>query len=117
MRQRQRLVSRRRGPRESGKADPMCLGVPGRVMETIDVAGMVSGKVDFAGVSRWVCLAYVPDAKIGDYVLVHVGFALSVIDEAEAKRTLDFLRSIPGALEQELAGDDTPGMGSASPVA
>jgi hydrogenase expression/formation protein HypC len=95
----------------------MCLAVPGRVLETNDVAGMITGKVDFAGVSRWVCLAYVPDAKIGDYVLVHVGFALSLIDEAEANRTLDFLRSIPGALEQELAGDDTPLTSGAGPEA
>jgi hydrogenase expression/formation protein HypC len=95
----------------------MCLAVPGRVLETNDVAGMMTGKVDFAGVSRWVCLAYVPDAKIGDYVLVHVGFALSLIDEAEANRTLDFLRSIPGALEQELAGDDTPRAGGVNPLA
>ncbi len=85
----------------------MCLGVPGRVVETADVAGLLTGKVDFAGVSRQVCLAHVPEARIGDYVLVHVGFALSLIDEAEANRTLELLRSIPGALEQELSGDDT----------
>jgi hydrogenase expression/formation protein HypC len=95
----------------------MCLGIPGRVMERTDVAGMPAGKVDFAGVSRSVCLAYVPEAKIGDYVLVHVGFALSLIDEAEANRTLEFLRSIPGALKQELADDDAPGTDSASPAA
>lgn len=84
----------------------MCLAVPGRVMDTTEVAGMVTGRVDFAGVSRHVCLAYVPDARVGDYVLVHVGFALSIIDEEEAKRTLDLLLSMPGVLEQELSGDD-----------
>jgi hydrogenase expression/formation protein HypC len=85
----------------------MCLAVPGRVVDTTDVAGLLTGKVDFAGVSRHVCLAYVPDAQVGDYVLVHVGFALSIIDEEEATRTLELLRSMPGVLEQELAGDDT----------
>jgi hydrogenase expression/formation protein HypC len=91
----------------------MCLGIPGRVIEIQEVAGLVSGKVDFAGASRQVCLAYVPDAEVGDYVLVHVGFALSLIDEAEAERTLEFVRSVPGALEQELAGDNTLSGGSA----
>jgi hydrogenase expression/formation protein HypC len=85
----------------------MCLAIPGRVVDTTDVAGLLTGKVDFAGVSRHVCLAYVPDAQVGDYVLVHVGFALSIIDEAEATRTLELLRSMPGVLEQELAGGDT----------
>ena len=84
----------------------MCLGIPGRVIEIQEVAGLVSGKVDFAGVSRQVSLACVPDVQVGDYVLVHVGFAVSLIDEAEAEQTLEFVRSIPGMPGQELAGDN-----------
>jgi hydrogenase expression/formation protein HypC len=83
----------------------MCLAIPGRVLETTDVAGMLTGKVDFAGVTRRVCLAYVPQARAGDYVLVHVGFALSLVDEAEAEQALELLASL-GVLEQELASDD-----------
>jgi hydrogenase expression/formation protein HypC len=83
----------------------MCLAIPGRVLETTDVAGMLTGKVSFAGVTRRVCLAYVPQARAGDYVLVHVGFALSLVDEAEAEQTLELLASL-GVLEQELASDD-----------
>ena len=82
----------------------MCLAIPGRVLETTDVAGMLTGKVSFAGVTRRVCLAYVPQARAGDYVLVHVGFALSLVDEAEAEQTLELLASL-GVLEQELASD------------
>lgn len=69
------------------------------------MAGMLTGKVNFAGVTRRVCLAYVPQARAGDYVLVHVGFALSLVDEAEAEQTLELLASL-GVLEQELASDD-----------
>ena len=63
----------------------MCLGVPGRV-ERIDpnALGFSSGIVSFGGIRKEICLAYVPEAKVGDYVLVHVGFAISTIDEAEA---------------------------------
>jgi hydrogenase expression/formation protein HypC len=82
----------------------MCLAIPGRVLETTDVAGMLTGKVSFAGVTRRVCLAYVPQARAGDYVLVHVGFALSLVDEAEAEQTLEQLAAL-GVLEQELSSD------------
>jgi hydrogenase expression/formation protein HypC len=70
----------------------MCLAVPGKIL-TIDGEGafMRTGKVDFAGVRRQVNLAYVPGVKIGDYVLVHVGFAISIIDEQEAQRVFDDL--------------------------
>jgi hydrogenase expression/formation protein HypC len=69
----------------------MCLGIPGRVVETYEDHGILMGKVDFDGVMKRVCLAHVPDVKVGEYVLVHVGFALSHIDEAEAKRVFAFL--------------------------
>jgi len=73
----------------------MCLAVPGRI-ETITVEGPVvrTGKVNFSGVVREVSLAYVPEANIGDYVLVHVGFAISVIDEDEANQVFQYLREI-----------------------
>jgi hydrogenase expression/formation protein HypC len=60
------------------------------------------GKVDFGGTRKRVCLEHVPDAKVGDYVLVHVGFALSRIDEAEARRVFDFLESMDGLEELEV---------------
>ena len=63
----------------------MCLGVPGKVTEIIESpVGMTMGKVSFGGVIKEICLAYLPEVKVGDYVLVHVGFALSRIDEEEA---------------------------------
>jgi hydrogenase expression/formation protein HypC len=67
----------------------MCLGVPGKVLETYEREGLRMGKVDFGGVVREICLSYVPDAKDGDYVIVHVGFALTKLDPDEAQRTLD----------------------------
>ena len=69
----------------------MCLGIPGRVVDTYEDHGILMGKVDFDGVVKRVCLAHVPDVRPGEYVLVHVGFALSQIDEAEAKRVFAFL--------------------------
>jgi hydrogenase expression/formation protein HypC len=84
----------------------MCLGIPGRITATTDVAGLLMGTVDFAGLTRDVCLAYVPDARVGDYVVVHVGFAISMVDEAEAQRTLEILRSVGGALDAELSPED-----------
>ena len=80
----------------------MCLGIPGRVVETYQEHGILMGKIDFSGVSKRACLEHVPDVKIGEYVIVHVGFALSRIDEAEAQRVLDFLRQIKQ--DDELAG-------------
>ena len=69
----------------------MCLGVPGRIIEIYDVAGLSMGRVDFGGVVKEACLAYVPEAAVGDYVLVHVGMGLARIDEDEARRVFDFL--------------------------
>jgi hydrogenase expression/formation protein HypC len=84
----------------------VCLGVPGRVLQTTDVAGVLMGKVDFGGVTRDVCLAYVPEVRVGDYVIVHVGFAISLVDEAEARRTLQILRAMGDALNQELSPEE-----------
>jgi hydrogenase expression/formation protein HypC len=69
----------------------MCLGIPGKVVETYVADDLRMGKVEFGGVFKQVCLEYVPEVAIGDYVLVHVGFALSRIEEAEAKRVFEFL--------------------------
>mgnify|MGYP001767729439 FL=1 len=73
----------------------MCLAVPGKI-ESIDGTDPVfrSGKVNFGGILKEVNLAYVPEANIGDYVLVHVGFAISTIDEAQAKETLSYLEEM-----------------------
>lgn len=72
----------------------MCLGIPGKVIKTFREHDVLMGKVDFSGVSKQVCLEHVPQVKIGDYVLVHVGFALSAIDEKEAQLVFDFLEKM-----------------------
>jgi hydrogenase expression/formation protein HypC len=69
----------------------MCLGIPGKVVETYREHDVLMGKVDFSGVCKRVCLEHVPEVRPGEYVLVHVGFALSRIDEAEARRVFEFL--------------------------
>ena len=75
----------------------MCLGVPGEIMSlTPDPLGMTMGRVRFGGITKDVCLAYVPEAQVGDYVLVHVGFALSKLDEDEARRTWEVLAAEEG---------------------
>ncbi len=79
----------------------MCLGVPGKIIETYEAGGLKMGKVDFGGVTREACLAYVPDAQIGDYTVIHVGFAISRLSEEEAQLTLETLREMAD-LEQEL---------------
>jgi hydrogenase expression/formation protein HypC len=72
----------------------MCLGIPGKVVETYREHDVLMGKVDFGGVFKRVCLEHVPDVAIGNYVLVHVGFALNTIDEAEAQRVFAFLEQM-----------------------
>ena len=66
----------------------MCLAVPGKIIEIYENGGLMMGKLDFGGVTREACLAYVPEAKIGDYTIIHVGFALNLLDETEALETL-----------------------------
>jgi hydrogenase expression/formation protein HypC len=82
----------------------MCLGVPGKVSEIYQKDGLLMGRVDFGGVVKEACLEYVPDIQIGEYTLIHVGFALSQIDEAEAQKTLDMLA------QMEMLADELPGM-------
>jgi hydrogenase expression/formation protein HypC len=73
----------------------MCLGIPGKIVEIHDTEGLPMGVVDFGGVRREVCLAYVADeVRLGDYAIVHVGFAISKVDEAEARRTFEVLREM-----------------------
>ncbi len=72
----------------------MCLGIPGKVTSTYREHDLLMGKVDFSGVSKRVCLEHVPEVQAGEYVLVHVGFALSRIDEAEARRVFEFLEEM-----------------------
>jgi hydrogenase expression/formation protein HypC len=80
----------------------MCLGIPGKVVRIDEnPLGVTMGRVDFGGVSRDVCLAYVPDVAVGDYVVVHVGFAISQIDEEEAHRSIELLRSLGEMDEME----------------
>lgn len=81
----------------------MCLGVPGRIVSTDNDPTLPMGVVDFGGVRKDVCLAYVPECEVGDYVIVHVGFAISKVDEEEAERTLEVLRAMDGG--QALAGE------------
>jgi len=83
----------------------MCLGVPGKIVDIYEVAGLRMGRVDFGGVVKEACLEYVPDAEVGEYTVIHVGFAIGRLDEAEAQRSLQFLRDA-GFLSTEL-GDGT----------
>jgi hydrogenase expression/formation protein HypC len=90
----------------------MCLGIPGRVVEIRDDAGLPMGKVDFGGVRKDACLAYIPEVQLGDYVIIHVGFAISRVDEEEALKTLEILASMGDLMSAELAtmgpGMDAP---------
>ncbi|MFD5838086.1 HypC/HybG/HupF family hydrogenase formation chaperone [Streptomyces collinus] len=85
----------------------MCLGIPGQVQEMRDDAGLRMATVDFGGVRREACLDYSPGAGVGAYAVVRVGFAISEVDEAEARRTLDVLRAMADAVETEL-GEPLP---------
>ena len=92
----------------------MCLGVPGKVIEIYETNGLKMGKIDFGGVVREACLAYVPEIEIGEYTVIHVGFAISQLSEEEAQATLEILHEIADleeeiGPEQELAPPaDTP---------
>ncbi|MGB9674473.1 MAG: HypC/HybG/HupF family hydrogenase formation chaperone [Anaerolineales bacterium] len=83
----------------------MCLGVPGKIIEIYDANGLKMGKIDFGGVTREACLEYVPEAQIGDYALIHVGFALNLISEEEAMETLEMLTQIAD-LGEQMAQED-----------
>ncbi|MDX1616061.1 MAG: HypC/HybG/HupF family hydrogenase formation chaperone [Candidatus Promineifilaceae bacterium] len=79
----------------------MCLGVPGKIVEIYERGGLRMGQIDFGGVKREACLAYVPEAEVGEYTVIHVGFAISRLSEEEAQETLALLREI-ASVEEEL---------------
>src|ERR1700709_882132 len=81
----------------------MCLAIPGRVVDTFAQRGLRMAKVQFGGIVREACLEYVPETQVGEYVLVHVGFAISRVDEAEAERTYPALRDL-----DQLTGLESP---------
>ncbi len=82
----------------------MCLGIPGEVVEIWEEAGTRMATVDFGGTTKTVCLAYLPDMQIGEYTIVHAGFAITRLDEASAKETLRMFSEL-GILDDELAGE------------
>ena len=87
----------------------MCLGIPGRIIELRTDRGLPVGTIDFGGVRREACLAYVADqVSIGDYVIVHVGFAISKVDEQEAQRTFEVLREMSQLDELEWITEAIP---------
>ena len=88
----------------------MCLSVPGKLLEKVDVGGVLAGKVQFGGVVRDVCLDLLPEAEVGEYVLVHVGYAITRVDEDEARKSYEYME-MAGMLEGELTA--FPGDGPA----
>ena len=78
----------------------MCLGGPGKVVDIYNVEGMRMGKVDFGGLVKEVCLAYVPEVTLGDYTIVHVGFAITQLDEQSAQESLALLRQMRSLAEE-----------------
>lgn len=78
----------------------MCLGVPGKIVEIYETGGLRMGRVDFGGIQREACLEYVPEAQVGDYTVIHVGFAISTLSEQDAQESLDLLREIVDLSEE-----------------
>ena len=83
----------------------MCLAIPGKLLEKSEQDGMLCGRVEFGGIVRTACLDLMPEADVGDYLLVHVGFAISRIDEREAKATLAYLEEL-GELQAEFGAPE-----------
>jgi hydrogenase expression/formation protein HypC len=95
----------------------MCLGIPGKVVEIQTDGPLRMGKIDFGGVRKEACLEYLPTVGLGDYVIVHVGFAISKLDEEEALRTIELLRMLdPEGMELE-RGAIAEGGGATGPAA
>ena len=72
----------------------MCLGIPGKITEIYEKDSLKMAKIDFGGIVKEACLAYTPEAKVGEYALIHVGFAISLMDEEEAQETLKLIKEI-----------------------
>ena len=87
----------------------MCLAVPGLIVEVSELGDNRMGTVQFAGIARQICLDFVPEANPGDYVIVHVGFAITRVDAEEARRTFDLLEKMGLLAEEELAAEGEPG--------
>jgi hydrogenase expression/formation protein HypC len=85
----------------------MCLAIPGKIIEFHENQGVRMSKVDFGGITREACLEYIPDAKMGDYVMVHVGFAISKVDEEEAARTYQYLAELGQLIDVNSPDIDT----------
>jgi hydrogenase expression/formation protein HypC len=100
------VLGQRHSPAKTPEELTVCLAIPGKVTETYREHEVLMGKVDFGGVSKRVCLEHVPESAIGDYVLVHVGFALSRIDEQEARRVFEFLEEMNELDDLKLGGPD-----------
>jgi hydrogenase expression/formation protein HypC len=84
----------------------MCLGIPGKIMEIYEQHGARMGKVDFDGIQKEVCLAYLPELEVGDYTIVHVGFAITKLDEESARETLALFHEM-GVLDEELVAEES----------
>lgn len=82
----------------------MCLAIPGKITEIYEIAGLKMGMVDFGGITKEACLAYLEDPQVGEYTMIHVGFAISKVDEDEAFRILELLHQM-GEFEEELMSD------------
>jgi len=84
----------------------MCLAIPGKIVAFHERNGLRMGKIDYGGITRDACLEYTPDAVMGDYVMVHVGFAISKVDEQEAARTYQYLAELDQLAEIEMPETD-----------
>ena len=80
----------------------MCLGIPGKIIEVYKIEGVRMGRIDFDGIVKEVCLDFIPEAEVGDYAIIHVGFAISRVDEEEAQAIFDML------IEMEMVADELP---------
>ena len=83
----------------------MCLAVPGKIVEIYDSGGLKMGRMDFGGVTREACLEYVPEAQVGQYAIMHAGFALNLLDEEDAQKTLSLLQEMGELAELEDESD------------
>lgn len=81
----------------------MCLGIPGKITEVYEKDSLKMAKVDFGGITKEACLAYIPEAEVGQYALIHVGFAISLMNEEEAQETLKLLQEMAD-LDSEVSG-------------
>ena len=81
----------------------MCLGIPAKVIELYEANGMKMARVDFGGALKEACMEYLPEVKVGDYTIIHVGFGLSILDEQEALETMELLRQIDALGEEGIA--------------